>query len=146
MFRKLWENGAHQYLCPGVQGWNQTIHLLEIAYENIKKMAVFAHQFDGEGLLTTDWGDYGHFQYPELALVGIIYGAAFGWNRVIPEREEINADISVIEYGDASATLIETLSHMSDPLGRVCAVFRNLSLSYRWKRYGGILEGISAAH
>ena len=27
--RKLWENGAHQYLCPGVQGWNQTIHLLE---------------------------------------------------------------------------------------------------------------------
>ena len=46
--RKLWENGAHQYLCPGVQGWNQTIHLLEIAYENIKKMAVFAHQFDGE--------------------------------------------------------------------------------------------------
>ena len=21
--KKLWENGAHQYLCPGVQGWNQ---------------------------------------------------------------------------------------------------------------------------
>ena len=112
--RKLWKNGAHQYLCPGVQGWNQTIHLLDVAYENIKKMASFAHQFDGEGLLTTDWGDYGHLQHPELSLVGIIYGAAFGWNRDIPDKEEINADISVIEYGDQSATLIETISRMSN--------------------------------
>lgn len=138
--RKLWENGAHQYLCPGVQGWNQTIHLLEIAYENIKKMAVFAHQFDGEGLLTTDWGDYGHFQYPELALVGIIYGAAFGWNRVIPEREEINADISVIEYGDASATLIETLSHMSDQAVIHWGEFVQFSETYRYHIAGKDME------
>lgn len=138
--KKLWENGAHQYLCPGVQGWNQTIHLLEIAYENIKKMAVFAHQFDGEGLLTTDWGDYGHFQYPELALVGIIYGAAFGWNRVIPEREEINADISVIEYGDASATLIETLSHMSDQAVIHWGEFVQFSETYRYHIAGKDME------
>ena len=111
--RRLWENGAHQYLCPGVQGWKQTIHLIDVAYENIKKMAVFAHQFDGEGLLTTDWGDYGHFQYPEPALVGIIYGACFGWNSRILSKEQIDADISVIEYGDASAELVEVLSCMS---------------------------------
>lgn len=134
--RKLWENGAHQYLCPGVQGWNQTIHLLDIAYENIKKMASFAHQFDGEGLLTTDWGDYGHLQHPELALVGIIYGAAFGWNSKIPEREEINADISVIEYGDRSATLIEIISEMSNQAVMHWGELVQFSETYRYQIAG----------
>lgn len=131
--RRLWENGAHQYLCPGVQGWNQTVHLLEVAYENIKKMAVFAHQFDGEGLLTTDWGDYGHLQYPELALVGIIYGAAFGWNKEIPKREDINADISVIEYGDQSASVVEIFSHMSNQAVMHWGEFVQFSETYRYQ-------------
>ena len=112
--KKLWENGAHQYLCPGVQGWNQAIHQLDNAYENIKQMTIFAHKYDGEGLLNTDWGDFGHFQHPELSMVGIIYGAAFSWNSDIPEKSAINADISVIEYGDRSASLVEVISHMSN--------------------------------
>lgn len=112
--KKLWENGAHQYLCPGVQGWNQAIHLLDNAYENIKQMTIFAHKYDGEGLLNTDWGDFGHFQHPELSMVGIIYGAAFSWNSDILEKSAINADISVIEYGDRSASLVEVISHMSN--------------------------------
>ena len=31
--KKLWENGAHQYLCPGVQGWNQANSIVDNAYE-----------------------------------------------------------------------------------------------------------------
>ena len=77
-------------------------------------MTIFAHKYDGEGLLNTDWGDFGHFQHPELSMVGIIYGAAFSWNSDIPEKSAINADISVIEYGDRSASLVEVISHMSN--------------------------------
>ena len=29
--KKLWENGAHQYLCPGVQGMNCAFHQLDNA-------------------------------------------------------------------------------------------------------------------
>ena len=130
--KKLWENGAHQYLCPGVQGWNQAIHQLDNAYENIKQMAAFAHKYDGEGLLNTDWGDFGHFQHPELSMVGIVYGAAFSWNSDIQEKSAINADISVIEYGDRSASLVEVISHMSKSgsceLGRVCTYSGKLTV------------------
>ena len=135
--KKLWENGAHQYLCPGVQGWNQAIHLLDNAYENIKQMTIFAHKYDGEGLLNTDWGDFGHFQHPELSMVGIVYGAAFSWNSDIPEKSAINADISVIEYGDRSASLVEVISHMSNQAvvnWGVCTYSGKLPLSGRRKR------------
>ena len=54
------------------------------------------------------------FQHPELSMVGIVYGAAFSWNSDIPEKSAINADISVIEYGDRSASLVEVISHMSN--------------------------------
>lgn len=111
--RKLWENGAHQYLCPGVQGWNQSIHLLDIAYANIRKMAKFAHQFEGEGLLVTDWGDYGHFQYPETALIGVIYAAAMGWNKEIPDEESLNEAVSLLEFSDRSQKLVGLIREIS---------------------------------
>ena len=131
--RKLWENGAHQYLCPGVQGWGRTIHLLPTAYKNIRKMAEYAHKFSGEGLLTTDWGDYGHFQNPELAVVGIIYGACFGWNSNIKEREELDEDISVIEYGDKSKKLLAQLSRAENYMMMHWCVLVDYVESYRYK-------------
>ncbi|MBQ8639470.1 MAG: beta-N-acetylhexosaminidase [Lachnospiraceae bacterium] len=111
--RRLHENGAVQYLCPGVQGWNQTVNCFDVAYANIKKMAVFAHKFDGAGLLVTDWGDFGHFNHSEFALPGVIYAAAMGWNSQIPEEKELNADISVLEYSDRSTTLMDRLARLS---------------------------------
>lgn len=134
--KKLWENGAHQYLCPGVQGWNQAIHQLDNAYENIKQMTIFAHKYDGEGLLNTDWGDFGHFQHPELSMVGIIYGAAFSWNSDIPEKSAINADISIIEYGDRSASLIEVISHMSNQAVMHWGELVQFSETYRYQIAG----------
>lgn len=112
--RRLWENGATQYLCPGAQGWNQTINSFDTAYANIRKMAVFAHQFEGAGLLVTDWGDYGHLHYPEFSMVGVAYAAAMGWNSRVPEKEDINRDISVLEFGDRSEKLMAVLAELSN--------------------------------
>ena len=50
---------------------------------------------------------------------------------IFQKESAINADISVIEYGDRSASLVEVISHMSnqavDALGRTGSVF--------WKHY-----------
>ncbi len=54
--QKLWAQGANQYLCPGVQGWKQTVNRLDLAYANVKKMASLAHKYRAAGLLVTEWG------------------------------------------------------------------------------------------
>ena len=110
---KLEAAGANQYLCPGAQGWNQLINLFENAYINIRKMAQLAHEHHAEGLLVTEWGDYGHIQDPESSIPGILYAAAMGWNKEIPCEEALNEAISVLEYGD--------------PTGKVMSVLRTLS-------------------
>lgn len=100
--KKLKESGARQYLCPGVQGWMRFINRLDWAYENISKMCEYIHKYQAEGLLITDWGDYGHINHPEFSAPAMIYGAAFSWNRIMDEYEEMNRQISLLEFGDTS--------------------------------------------
>ena len=111
--RKLAEAGAVLYNCPGVSGWNQFVNRLDVAYENIKRMCTYAFQYRTEGVLTTDWGDYGHINHPDFGIPGRIYGAAFSWNRKIPEFEEINRRISQVEFGDRSGKLVSLMAKIS---------------------------------
>ena len=111
--RKLAEAGAVLYNCPGVSGWNQFVNRLDVAYENIRRMCTYARQYHMEGILTTDWGDYGHINHPDFGIPGRIYGAAFSWNRNIPDFEEMNGRISRVEFGDSSGRLVSIMAEIS---------------------------------
>lgn len=105
--------GAHQYVCPGVQGWNSLINIMPDAYENISRMCTYAHQYKTEGVLNTDWGDMGHPNHPVFSAFGLICGAAFSWNSQIPSMNEICRQVSVVEYGDTSETIMDCISDIS---------------------------------
>lgn len=111
--KRLKEAGAKQILCPGVIGWNQLVNASADAYENIKRMCTYAYKYDAIGVLNTDWGDYGHVNHPEFSMVGMIYGAAFSWNKVIPSFESINEDISWIEYRDQTKEFVSIVEQLS---------------------------------
>ncbi len=98
----LEQAGAVQYVCPGVGGWNQLINRLKDSYDNISRMCSYGFKHHAIGVLNTDWGDYGHVNHPEFSTAGMIYGAAFSWNKDIPDFDGINRKISRLEYGDAS--------------------------------------------
>ncbi len=110
---KLEAAGANQYLCPGAQGWNQFVNFFHEAYLNIRKMAELAHNHHAEGLLVTEWGDYGHVQDPESSLPGILYAAAMGWNNAIPAEEELDEIISEVEFGDPTGSVLSVLKTLS---------------------------------
>lgn len=112
--KALAEAGATQYCCPGVSGWNQFVNALDVAYENIKRMCTYAVRYGAKGVLTTDWGDYGHVNHPDFGVPGIIYGAAFSWNDRIPGFDEINRQISRIEYLDSSESLVGIAARLSN--------------------------------
>ncbi len=110
----LHKAGATQYLCPGVNGWNQFINKTQDAYENIIRMCSYAHKYNALGLLNTDWGDFGHINHPEFSVIGMIYGAAFSWNSNILGSKEINAQISRLEYGDQNESFAELVSTIAN--------------------------------
>ncbi|MDF2538967.1 MAG: hypothetical protein K0S76_1988 [Herbinix sp.] len=106
------EEGAVQYVCPGVHGWNNYINNLWDAYENISRMSSYGVKYQAAGLLNTDWGDFGHINHPEFSTAGLIYGAAFSWNGKIPAFDEINRKISRLEYGDHTEQFLSIISEV----------------------------------
>lgn len=113
--KKLAATGAPNiFVCPGVQSWNHLINNHKDAYANISGMCVNAHKYHVQGVLNTDWGDLGHIGHPEFSTVGLIYGAAFSWNDSILPEEECDRRISLIQYGDRSGRLMETLREFGD--------------------------------
>lgn len=110
--KKFHEAGATQILCPGISGWNEWINQYETAYENIKRMCTYSVQYDALGVLNTNWGDYGHINDLEFAFIGIIYGAAFSWNKEILPYENINEDISRIEYKDSEGSFVSIIEQI----------------------------------
>lgn len=112
--QKLVDAGAKQlYVCPGVHGWNHLINIHHNAYKNISAMCRYGHKYHTMGVLTTDWGDYGHINHPAFSRLGMIYGAAFSWNEQTITEEEINHQISIIEYGDSSLSLASVFENIS---------------------------------
>ena len=109
----LAEMGATQYACPGMGTWDQWIPLIESSYQNIRLMCKYAHQYGCIGLLNTDWGDFGHICHPVLAIPGLLYGAAFGWNSADAGFEELNSAISFLYYGQREGTFVSTLAKLS---------------------------------
>ena len=114
--RPVAEVGANMYLCPGVCGWNTFINRIDTAYSNIKTLSGYARKYDAIGLLNTEWGDFGHVNNPSFATPGIIYGGVFTWNldaysgeKALAGKEELNKEISRIEYGDTTENYVELL-------------------------------------
>ncbi len=111
--RLMAQAGARQYLCPGVCGWNQWVNLIENSYRNITRMCGFARKYQAEGILNTDWGDCGHVNDPEFSVPGMIYGACFSWNQEEIEFDEMNRQISHLEYGDSSGSIAGLMAQIS---------------------------------
>lgn len=108
------ESGAkHLYVCPGVQSWAYLINKHPDAYKNISQMCMNGHKYKVEGVLNTCWGDLGHMANPEFSNIDLIYGAAFSWSDVLISEEDINKQISVIEYGDRTGEVVGIISDIS---------------------------------
>lgn len=105
--RVVSEAGAVQYVCPGCCGWNTWINTVNNSYRNIKRMCEFGKKYGAVGVLNTDWGDYGHVNQPVFSVPGLIYGATFSWGDCDLSFEEINRQISILEFGDASGRLVQ---------------------------------------
>ncbi|MBM4149849.1 MAG: hypothetical protein FJ224_12535 [Lentisphaerae bacterium] len=66
-------------VCPGTSGWVSLFPRLPASCANIRRLAA-AGRGRACGLLNTDWGDGGHYNFMELSWYGYLFGAEQAWN------------------------------------------------------------------
>nr|WP_278754744.1 family 20 glycosylhydrolase [Bifidobacterium catenulatum] len=118
--------GAKQIVCPAVWGWNALLPRIDDAWNNIARIARYGIDCGAEGMLVTDWGDFGHVNDPLMAVPGMIFGAQYAWNpagdtaeSIVKDTDENSAEndllarISRVEYDDCSARFVALLRSAS---------------------------------
>ena len=90
------------------------MNLMDNAFENIYRMISYGVKYDAIGVLNTNWGDYGHINLLYSSIPGMIYGAALSWNpKIEKDFNKMYKDISILEFGDSSGTLVSLLAELS---------------------------------
>ncbi len=78
--RDFQQAGLKFYACPGTGSWSGLFPRLPEACANIAGFAAAGKKFGAQGLLNTDWGDGGHYNFMEYSWHGYVFGAEQGWN------------------------------------------------------------------
>ena len=127
--KKIAEMGRRQIVCPGTSTWYKLSENVKAATPNIIKMIEYGHQYGAEGVLNTNWGDWGNPCSIELSMHGLVLGAEKSWN--VSADNHYDERMNDILYKNPKAT--EYLERLSDiqnvTLWREAAmIYINLSL------------------
>jgi N-acetyl-beta-hexosaminidase len=72
--------GLRFCLCPGTSSWGSLTGRSDNMAKNIYNAAACAIKYGGLGIITTDWGDLGHWQYISTSFPGFAYTAYYSWS------------------------------------------------------------------
>ena len=78
--KSLQEAGISYTVCPGTNSWTSIAGRTDNMLSTIESAAVNGTKYGAKGILITDWGDLGHWQYLPVSYAGFVAGASMGWN------------------------------------------------------------------
>jgi len=105
--------GLPFYACPGTSGWVSLFPRLPEAVENIAGFANAGAKHGACGLLNTDWGDGGHYNFMEYSWHGYLYGAEQAWNTKADRASFMRRFVKLFLNTD-SPTLAQAISTLGD--------------------------------
>lgn len=78
---KLMEQTGLSYcLCPGTSSWGALTGRSDNMKKNIKDAVTCAINYHGLGIITTDWGDLGHWQYISSSYPAFALSGLYSWS------------------------------------------------------------------
>jgi hexosaminidase len=101
--------GRSFWVCPGVGSWNALVPRLDDARRNIRNFARDGCASGAEGMLNTDWGDYGHYQHLGLSWHGYLFGAAQAWTGGSTADEQFDDGFGALFFGPDYEVILQAL-------------------------------------
>ena len=77
---RIKKQGLEFLVCPGTSSWMTLTGRTDNMMGNIENAVINGIKNGAKGLLLTDWGDLGHWQYLPVSYPGFAYAGAVSWN------------------------------------------------------------------
>ena len=107
------EAGRRFWVCPGTGSWNSLFPRLYGANVNIRNFVRDGVAAGAEGVLNTDWGDFGHYQHMGLSWHGYVFGAAQGWAGGTTSDEDFDDAFGPLFFGLDHESVMEALHQLA---------------------------------
>ena len=127
-FETFHKSGCTQIVCPGTSRWLGFSEVIDRGRKNIVNMLDVAYRYGVDGMINTNWGDYGNPCSLELSMHGFVIGAAKSWNKETKADDEFKADILEVCYKNPDAVDI------LEKLDEVCWLTKWNTLVWTWSR------------
>lgn len=111
--------GLDQFVCPGVQTWNQIFPNEDAATKNIVNFVRDGQEANALGMLNTEWDDDGESLF-ETAWYGVVLGAAASWQQGELDVPRFERDFDWAFFradGDTFVRSIRSLGSVNTLLG-----------------------------
>jgi hypothetical protein len=118
--REIVDAGLAWVASPGTSGWQSHGTRLRNAMQNVSRFAAEGRRRGAEGLLNTDWGDFGHRNPLGVSLHGFAHGAAHAWNGRAVDDKTFTGRFARALFGPAhaeAARLIRELGKTGERVG-----------------------------
>jgi len=104
--KELSEHGVKFLLSPGTSSWNSFASRNKDMLATTLGANQAAKKYQGLGVMTTDWGDFGHLQYHPFSYRGYLYHAGCSWGEE-PTQNELNEwlDVFILKQKGLSSIL-----------------------------------------
>ncbi|WP_029150460.1 family 20 glycosylhydrolase [Microbacterium indicum] len=129
----LVDAGTPFWVAPGTSAWLSLIGRIDNAIANIDDAVAVGLENGSDGILTTTWGDHGHYDPPAIAYPGIVYAGGAGWaseaNRGVDLARVLGERIFDDETGIAGRVLVEigrVTARLGVPIANASPLFRVL--------------------
>lgn len=103
------ENNVNYYVCPGTSSWCSISGRTDNMMANILNAAENGLKYGAKGMLITDWGDLGNWQYLPISYPGYVYGAAVSWNLKDNKEADVSLYINKYIFKDESNIMAQSL-------------------------------------
>jgi hexosaminidase len=117
--RPFKDAGLEQFVCPGVQNWNQIFPNLDAASKNIANFVRDGQASGALGMMNTSWDDDGESLF-EMTWPGIVLGAAASWQDKPVDRNSFDENFDWAFFrneGDEFTEALQALGQVNDLLG-----------------------------
>ncbi|MFQ5791078.1 MAG: hypothetical protein ACE5JI_11460, partial [Acidobacteriota bacterium] len=99
--RTFADHGIEFLVCPGTSSWNALFPRIENSLANIAGYAAAGKRHGARGLITTDWGDGGHYNLLGNSWLVFAWGAQQAWAGNAP-GDVFDRAFSRLLFGDPS--------------------------------------------
>src|SRR5664279_4157476 len=103
--KTLQASGLSYMVCPGTNSWTSITGRTDNMLATIEVATTNGAKYGAKGMLLTDWGDMGHWQYLPVSYAGYAAGGALSWNSKSRKDLQLGSFLNSYIFNDESSLM-----------------------------------------